>query len=627
MRRRTLPPLSRRRLRWLALGVVPAYACGDPGGIGLPPIWDNQNLGGADITPYGDCGTDSVVDGINFLCSYVNGSGAGFHCTSHNPQCRSSSREIFTGVDVGAPFFPNPSWNEFGGRGSALANGALCQLQDLQNGPLVLGARDPSQGGAQETIGFLHYDPTNHVVSGYHRVALCLPYVGCFDALTQRFDAQATSTSLGPFWAFVGDYPVSSTWGLRVRADELAAESFQITAPSIPVETAIGEFDVTLAFAWGMDAASRQAQLATSAFPFQGTVATQSQFHFIPPGPTTLSDLLGQYNGLSFSENPPPITAILGDGLPAGAGWASQLGLGSRDGSPGPLGWTPDDPFRPDLDLSRARSTDEQLPVVAASLSGDVRHDLPIPDEVRAIPSATFSGEVAVNVAISADVASQLELYAAEARHNYIDPEFRGHSNNRRVFQIDHRLTTAFSVTVTPRLLIDFDPHIPFVGAVHIDERYGVVVPIASPSSSALPGIIESVDLSQPTSGPTYTRFVTVRDPLGSIDGDNFVAQCLAQGEQAQPLPAPSYTPPPPDQPFYAPCNVCLGYSDPTGAIFNYFKVYHSEAPPENDWTCNPSTVGCHDLCLGKDVIKPAQDLLTNTGCSLAPQPPPRRRP
>lgn len=534
----------------------------------------------------GACETGAATDVTELVIDWLGGDA---EATS---SCGTYKREIATGVTLGQPdVLPSEAhWTGVGGRGDVMADAAVCMLADLRHDPgMVATVTSPSVWtefgpvSVEQRIGYLDWDPATKRFDGYQNVAVCAPVLGCLDASRQQFHATVRESNPAyPSGVDVGDYPVDASYSVEVTAEE-SATSFSASLPPITVITPYGPIDVTpeLEYATG---------LYTIDTPFDGGHYAWHEMFGAGFGLVPLDDVYGR-------ASTPLVSSLVG----VRGGWASQLGLGGRDGRPDADLWVLDPtaayPERHDLDLTLARSHRERDAVVHFGAGLSVTYE-PLGVLPSAFLSSPFSVEFSITVEprLDAYYASELELLSREGHRLPIDVGDGATSMSQ--FYLAHGVTAAAEahIDITVHLVVDLD--VPVVGGNVISIHETIPVDLGGGHETATGHAAVARSTSLPGNAATLAHVETMGD--ATVDQASFLDACFAQDPPPAPIPPVQHEPGSGDQiaPGLYPCNICARQSTTgstgTSAGPGVLTLFPYGTP---SWTCRPSANGCFDLC------------------------------
>ncbi len=578
------------RLKLTALGIV--LLCAQGGDCGGEDMLDSDSMtplakGEFERTD-GACDTGFVGDVIELLVDALGGD------VEISESCATYRREVSTGVTLGEPEVEpgqTPHWSELGGRGKLMADAGLCLLADLARAPSQkVTAQSPPIStvfgpvSVRQTIGYLDWNPAAREFEGYQSVAICAPVIGCLDATRQRFRAIGRESNPAfPAGAYAGDYPIVASYSIEFEVDE-SAFSFDAELPPIIVPTPYGPVEVHPLLNYGTN-------LRTVDTPFDGK-PDAAHAMFADYIWTPLDDTYGRSGPVAL------IHLQSGLGFVA-SGWASQLGLGGRDGRPDAAIWQPNlsetpAPHRQDLDLSLPRSMAERDPVVEFGAGAKIEYS---PLDILPPELLSFVEEFSISVEprLDAYYASQFEVLSREGKRLSLD--LGDHDTNRAEFHLAHGVTATAEATLNVRIRLLIEVPTPFgsIEVVDIDKTVPISLGGGEPESHfPRPAIARVGGLN-----PTQLSYVeTLRTT--EINEATFITDCLAQDPPPAPEPEPEIMPGDSEEILtdLYPCNICIyvnGVSNEDVDIPGGPVLLEPFGDP--NWECDASANGCFDLC------------------------------
>jgi hypothetical protein len=613
---------------------------------------------GSNVSPMECTSTvDDVAAILETICQALQGGGS---CPNAAPSCARRTQELFTGVTLFPSTVAPPTWNHFGGRGEIMAHAGLCILKDLATGGHTNSA-SASFGGfgveVKQHIGFIRFDREHLLVEGFHDVDLCVPIFGCLTGVGQHFIAGVrTSCPAHPVGQSCGTFPIRAAWALDVAAPEVT-RYLPLVAPAITVLTPYGPVSVKPSIEFRQHFTGIVVNDQTSApVDYESASPTRS---------ATFVDRYGRAPGVTAS-------ATLGDFVDSG--WASQLGLGSRDARAGTHVWSPG-PERPDHDLGQARSDAENQATTQVTASADIKYsptDL-LPAALRG-SGVALSFEVYVTPKLDARVAGQLGFYASEgwARPGDVGQSTAHHT--QLYVRDGAEAGGSFLIIAGFNLTASIDLGFPIGSITLADLHQNLSVPLADDCQSSTGGGCgastgwRNAHAASDTIPPDLPAFDgPIRTFHGDVDGATFVAQCLAEDVPDEPAPTPSFLPSSPTSLFEdleQPCNLCVVVQDhhihqcapnaghtaaecpadgagncvgpgvALGACRNvdfdsdsgFQTILQSDVNPlplDKHWRCSGLTGGCLDLCVrnpsGQWVVTQSAVDLIGPKCKLEP--------
>lgn len=598
----------------------------DPG-----PVGKGNAVGSLNDTPwesFPNCISSippAVQSGLALLGKVLSGLGA--TAPTLDSRCGNYTREIASGVTLGAPFGGSqpPAWGFLGGRGELMADSLLCLLKDIGDRP---GGRIENRAAVpvgigkvelRQIVGLSKFDPVAKRAELFQVTKICAPLLGCLDAGRQNIVATVRASK--PAWPAgmkAGDYGIANSYSLEVVTD-WSATKVGASLPPITIITPYGQVSAKPVFTY-----------ATSLLPIDTpfTFKKGSSVEFDFPQAHQLSTPLVQdtygRSGVPFIVNvsshlpsPPP------GGTPPPSGWSSQLGLGGRDGAFNAQIWSPPAaslaPLRPDFDFGRARSSLERLPAAAFTAKAPVRFEPPnakslLPGPVQSIVSS-IDLWVEVTPSFLSDYAAQFALMSREGRlQNGCRATEFGRTCGLAESAVGLQATANAQIQITGTVHIG----IHFISApfmpddINVEKKF--TVPLPSPGREWDPSHIGNVKQAHQSSDVGWAMHATERvggAPLwqgvktlsGSTFGDvaQFTNACLASPPKnpAQ-IPEPSHEP---DDgkglvPELLPCNVCV--ADLRQSQYQPFLIFEvkNRKPGLPASVCEwQENAGCYDLC------------------------------
>jgi hypothetical protein len=574
----------------------------------------------------------AVEAGLKLLGTVLNGLGAS--APTLDRRCGTYTREIASGVTLGAPFGATsqpPTWSYLGGRGDLMADSLLCLLKDIGDRPdgrIENRAAVPVGIGKVELrqiVGLSKFDPAAKRAELFQVTKICAPLLGCLDAGRQNIVATVrASTPAWPSGMRAGDYGIANSYGVEIVTDWSAVKA-GASLPPITVITPYGQVSAKPQFSYATN-------LLPVDSPYSYKKGSQVQFHFpdaLSVANETVQDTYGR-SGVPFVLNveshlpaPPPSLSPQTPGRPAG--WSSQLGLGGRDGSPNAQIWNPSAgsvlPFRPDLDFGKARSELERLPAASFVAKAPVRFEPPNPKSLLpASVQSILSGVelwVEVTPAFLADYAAQFEIFSREARLTYGCLPRQGEFGRtcgvaEAALALQATASAHIQITGTVHLKLSFIGVGPF-SPPDINVTKSFTVPLPSPDRAWDPDHIENVQEAHQSSRGAWaihaadkvggTLWQGVKGLSGATSGNipQWTNACLATPpKHPAPIPAPSHEPGTGDDlmPELLPCNICV--ADIRQTQYNPFLVFEvkNRKPGLPASVCEwQENAGCYDLC------------------------------
>jgi hypothetical protein len=615
---------------------------------------------------------DDLAGILEDLCKALQG---GASCPSAAPSCARRAQELFTGVTLFPSTVEPPKWNNFGGRGELMAHAALCLLKDLAKGGHT-NAASASFGGfgveVQQRVGFVRFDRAQKLVEGFHHIDLCVPIFGCLTGVGQPFLAQVrTSCPAHPVGQSCGTFPIRAAWALDVAAPEVT-RYLPLVAPAITVLTPYGPISVKPSIEF------RQ-HLTGSVSPYGSSVVKDETHAAVDQEEVGGPFLARRARFFDRYGRIPGVIASSTFGNLVDAGWDSQLGLGSRDARAGTNVWTPGavpNPQRPDHDLGLARSTAENEASTQVTASADIKYsptDL-LPAALRA-SGVDLSFEVYVTPRLDARVAAQLAFLVSEG---WARPQDVGQSPIRHTqlyIRDGAEAGGSFIIIAGFNLKASIDLGFPIGSITLADLHRNLSVPLAGDCRSSTGGACGSpaawrnAHAASDTAPPGVPAFDgPVRTFHGDVEGQAFLAQCLAEDVPEQAPPEPSFMPSSATslvEDLVQPCNLCVSVQDhhvhqcapnpghtaaecpadgagncvgpgvalgacrnvdfdSNGAAQLVLPSNLNPLPADKHWRCNAAySAGCLDLCIRNSsglwvVTKSAVDLI-GPQCKLEP--------
>lgn len=530
------------------------------------------------------CSNANILDALVKVCNY-------FASCSKTEICNRTTQELFAGVTLKSVTNPASTyWNEFGGRGEVIANASLCMLKELSKGSVTNEATaklfEVFPVKVKQTLGFLHYDAIARRMDGYQTVSICLPLVGCFDAKEQTFGAVIKKRSPAhPLNQSCGNFPVKDAYALQVTAEE-SEQTLNAKVPDINISTPYGPIVVQPEFKYYSD-------LHAILFPLDDTYAQ----YYPERNVMRIYDTYGRIPGTSTSVAPRRLTPA---GAPYDTGWISQIGLGSRQPDPASELWArdPDYPFRPDFDLSKARSEKERKPVAGMEALAKITYTPPLPEVLNEAPLKTTL-DLFVTPVVSARFASQFDIFFNEFTNSLMDV---GNTLRISAIQMESRAdaNAAFAVEAGLNLNIKFTA---FLTKTLVDTHPKTKFTIASNNDAQQ----KNVGNAQSGSDPRFDSTVQLQSYSSSASGAQnsptpYVNDCVAQPVPDQPKPVATFTPGDPSilKHTQYPCNICVGHEAHTEGstyVSKFSTLVTPTAGGPKDWSCNEYHSGCFDMC------------------------------
>lgn len=603
------------------------------------------------------------------LCQAMNG--FGLKCQVLADNCETVSQEMFTGAVIETASPKNmKGWNGFGGLGMQYAQAAVCLMRDLSDmkGQKISFDAVASVNGlgafkSSAEMGFLSFDKSTGVFSGYNRLKACGPIIGCVEAYTQKFKLTPVISKVAGAGKKAGEYEIRQAYGIEFMAEELR-QKFQVDFPQISVATPVGPVSIIPKLEIG-----RSTSFITAPF---GQNVTSSH----PDG--GLDGIMANQTWDIYGRNPGVVATAgsLFDFVPEGKpnwrysprGWLSQIALGGRDASIDGKPWeaASGNPFpaRPDYNMKQARSDKEKSPNASLLAETRVEYGLPIDLFGGIFKGITCNGPVQICIEkanvyaapqIRANFSSQvLFLQNEQAIWNkktltrpglafpYPDVMVTNFDQSR-TFSILPSATTAAGFGIETGLNLKIR-----LGIDLLFTSINKVIVDISPKTSTL--ISQTVGNSVPDAGArAYTqgsvglkekRFfqnMTLFDrseisKRGTDGGLEHLTQCFAQNTPDGKMPdEPTFAPGDPSRlasEAAFPCNICVGwdetkYKDDQGVdrvmesqVGVIFQSSQAGMPKGTKWNCDiPQKTGCYDLCKldkngNKHVLKTAIQLI-----------------
>jgi hypothetical protein len=605
--------------------VLPAT---DPGALGK-----GNAVGSLNDTPWESFPTcissipPAVQSGLALLAKVLSGLGA--DAPTLDSRCGSYTREIASGVTLGAPFggASPPAWGYLGGRGDLMADSLLCLLKDIGDRP---GGRIENRAAVpvgigkvelRQIVGLSKFDPAAKRAELFQVTKICAPLLGCLDAGRQNI--VATVRSSAPAWPAgmkAGDYGVANSYSLEIVTD-WSATRVGASLPPITIITPYGQVSAKPAFTYATS-------LLPIDTPFTFKKGSSVEFDFPQSHQLTtpiVQDTYGR-SGVPFivnvSSHLPPAPP---GGTPPPSGWSSQLGLGGRDGAFNAQIWSPPAaslaPLRPDFDFGRARSSLERLPAAAFTAKAPVRFEPPDPMSLLpgSITSIVAPGGVKLWVEVTpsflSDYAAQFAMMSREAKllNGCRATEFgRTCGLAESAVGLQATANAQIQITGTVHISIDFisAPFMP--DDINIEKKF--TIPLPSPGREWDPAHIGNVKEAHQSSDVGWAMHATervdgaalwqgVKALSGATSGDlgQWTQSCLAS-----PPKNPAQIPPPshePDDgkgliPDLLPCNICV--ADIRQTKYDPFLIFEvkNRKPGVPASVCEwQENAGCYDLC------------------------------
>ncbi|MCB0365692.1 MAG: hypothetical protein H6624_18710 [Bdellovibrionaceae bacterium] len=310
------------------------------------------------------CSGNFVEDSVAAFCALFPGN----FCSFTRRDCRSYKRQLFTGTKIGPSPNNNPNdWNGMGGSGEIMADALLCTLR--QTHPMGAGTihKDVDVNIGLGTVKVRHsfefksFDHQTQRFEGQRRVYFEMPVLGSLEAITQNIVVEKRTYGLAGLPQSAGNRPIYSAYALDVSSQE-KNKHLEIIPPAIPVHTPIGTFSAQPKFVFMNNS-------IVSDGPFNGGAVDIPQF--LGGNTVRLFDMWGVDEGVIRSAK--KVTPA--NHVSLRNGWNSQIGIGSRGRLVGGEVWQPGSgPLldRPDLDLTRPRSSEEGTPSLYARAEAKV---------------------------------------------------------------------------------------------------------------------------------------------------------------------------------------------------------------------------------------------------------------
>jgi hypothetical protein len=530
--------------------------------------------------------------------------------------CYESTRELFAGTTLGGPVGDQPNWDEFGGRGRAASDAAICMLRDLANRPLTVSAPADALIGevsVEQEVGYLDFNPEAKRLRGYQKVRVCAPLVGCLDALLNGFEAYVTQTSPSvPEGLTAGDYRIDASYGLVLVAEE-SEQSINLHLPAIPVATPVGTINIEPEMYYGANHFAIHSPYAYADVPYVRMMDKYVQ----------LWDVYGRNEGT--------VTTAWLEQL--GTGWGSQVGWGARGANADTALWvgTPDQVgriARPDVadgDMATPRHATEQLPTVAFGASLRATYD-PLslfPEQLLALINSSYVSipqhQIFIEPKFDGRFTTQLDLVFREGAFQALDIGAGGNPA-REEFILRAAAESYAGYSILSGLDLKIEARIPaLVGHITItlvDTHPRVEAVLADDSAYRETVASRAAVLYDAVTGEVgYEHMNPPSAPDSQIDAASFVETCLTT-----PPPATETAPEPEHDPgnvedltagLLTPCNVCVAWPSYNISSDNGADHFETEGgavmllPPTNawntsgfgDWSCYVQRSGCFDLC------------------------------
>lgn len=610
-----------------------------PAGVVVPPsdpgaLGKGNAIGSLNETPwesFPNCISSIppvVQSGLALLGKVLSSVGAS--SPTLDSRCGTYTREIASGVTLGAPFIgasSPPAWGYLGGRGELMAHSLLCLLKDIGDRP---GGRIENRAAVpvgigkvemHQIVGLSKFDPAAKRAELFQVTKICAPLLGCLDAGRQNI--VATVRASRPAWPAgmkSGDYGIANSYSLEVVSD-WSATKVGASLPPITIVTPYGQVSAKPAFTYATS-------LLPIDTPFTFKKGSSVEFDFPKShhvSTPTVQDTYGR-SGVPFivnvSSHLPPAPA---GGVPPPNGWSSQLGLGGRDGAFNAQIWSPPSaslaPLRPDFDFGKARSSLERLPAAAFTAKAPVRFEPPSKSAMSLIPAPVRSIVSGVDVWVEvtpsflADYAAQLALMSREAKLlNGCRATEAGRTCGLAESAVGLQVTANAQIQITGKVHLGINfidgPFMP----EDINIEKGFTVPLPSPGREWDPPHIGDVKQAHQSSDMGWAMHAAERadgsalwQGVKTLSGSTFddVAQftnaCLASPPKSPAqIPEPSHQPDTGDGlvPELLPCNICV--ADARQTKYTPFLIFEvkNRKPDLPASVCEwQENAGCYDLC------------------------------
>jgi len=621
-----------------------------------------------------------LFDDLQFVCKKLEGLEeifpgglAGFKCGPAPGQpnaCVVATQELFAGVEFAGPAALRAggskvklppviakatpkAWNGLGGQGVEMQNAGVCLARELETAPIAASASfddAPVSLSIDQAVRFTGFDPKARRVSGYHSARLRAPLIGDIELVRQAFAMTAVDQGVLPLNARALDRRIASTHALQFEA-EGASQSLLVELPTFQVATPIGPINVKPEMFVGRSAGWVIAPYANGADPIRRIV-----FPPPPDGALDIRDVYGRLGGLAYigkvgGAGAPVVAPVIDEIVVGnsgsefisvakirGAGWSSDVGLGSRDPSVSGAVWSPAaEPDRPDADFGKARNSAEKTPTASAIAAADVRYS-PLnllPAAIRDNPYLDIKFDLFVKPAVGVQGSSQLHLAFEEGgffdsgeRETQAGPApaeaipgvkptggVANRADEKAAFSMRSgaQIAAAIGMTGGLDLKIVLDP--PIVSSktlIDKSPRFGVVA--YEKTSDVAKGDRSASAIARYEGGATYSMMTSLKS--GAVpDGDGFIKACFAAPKSSKPVAEePHYEPGNPEDILditEIECNICVGlaedesFIDENGKTQKIAKFYETILPattipkPAGLHTkCKAAHhIGCHDVC------------------------------
>jgi hypothetical protein len=581
----------------------------------------------------------NVFSSIQKVCSLVDKLGAS--CTITADTCVRASQETFTGAMIElANVNDTRAWSGLGGLGAYYATSSVCLMRDLSEFPgkkiTTSAAASTFLGNvtAEQEVGFLSFDKSNGVFTGYHRLKACGPAVGCIDAFTQTFKMTPVETNKKGSGKKAGQYDILSATGIDLAADGLA-QGLKVSLPGIVVPTPVGDIEAKPEFRF-----ARATGFVTA--PFDGNFKSSAPDSALGIKNNKTYDIYGRTAGTE-ATNLMPASSV---GVKNPQGWISQISLGSRDANPKIAPWKPapgvEFPFRPDSNLKIARSNNEKIPnaYLGASVKATYSPINLIPKPIRDIGCSGVVRlcldqlEVFAQPTIDVGYTGQIQFYQNEqsAWDGTMLPVTTRPVPDLRPLHIAQSKTGGITASSSAAARFALEAGLDFVirleintfftkikkNLVNIHPRTTIAESITSEYSKPVIAGARSLSALQLVNKKPFQQYVTFKGQdlsSGPQDGGvPHIQACFKNPTASGALPPePTYTPGDMtvlvDKMEYA-CNICLGwedtpYKDNSGAnqvvpgnLQTLFPASQASRPASARWSCKIiQQTGCFDMC------------------------------
>lgn len=570
------------------------------------------------VTP---TGCDGDTSKLSFVCDALEATLGFGLCKVTSNTCVQGEQEIFTGltIELASPTNIKP-WTGFGGMGEIYQLSHLCLLRDLKGAPLQAEAEASTPIGKVQSKGqvsLTSLDMTGREFTGYQRLKVCAPAVGCLDGITQKFSLKGVKTTLKGSGQKVGGYDIYDSFALDLHTEGFA-QGLQVNIPAIDVYTPYGKVSATPNFGFGKAVGYILA-------PYDGNLFSTVNGTL---GAAKMTDLYGRDPGAKYSQIF-PVKVVTSDRIIDNSviGWISQVGMGGRDSNPKTTAWsagaTPY-PLRPDLDLTTARSGMEKGPNFNMGANVKVAYsptDL-LPSAIKDSSFISISFEVWAKPLVETFFSTQFHQYHSEVA------KWSGKMGDYTPFQLNQAKTLFLgqSASAAARFALDagvdlnLHLHVPLpwpLDDINLDliDIHPQTTVLEKVDAQSKKGPRESQLFSQADKVLTEKKFFQTFNTFnGAKDSQSYLTACLqtpkVTGEEPK---DPVYTPGNPTdltKGILYPCNICVGMNDYTykdeksvehtikGFLQTLFPADFNTKPAAVKWTCsNVIESGCYDMC------------------------------